>query len=82
MKGIGYFQNLSKFLRNCLEIFWIFLEFIWNYFGIFLEEFLGTQFWEDFFGRIFGIDLCVKILVFVKTFISMEKEGRTRNLDP
>ena len=73
MQGIGCFQNLRIFLRNCLEIFWIFLGiylggFFWrNFFGgNFLEEFfgrffwknfLGDIFWEDFFGRIFWEEL-------------------------
>ena len=38
MKGIGYFQNLTKFLRNCLEIFW--------------QDFFGGISLEDFFGGI------------------------------
>ena len=36
MYGIGYFQNLRNFLRNCLEIVW---------------TFFGQIFWEDLFGR-------------------------------
>ena len=50
--------------------------------GIFWEKFFGRIFWEDFFGRnstksylnIEGIDLLVKILVFVK--ISYLRKGR------
>jgi hypothetical protein len=63
MKGIGYFQNLMNFLRNCLEIFWnfwgIFLEFFGEFFwrilaGYFWEKFLGRNFfWEEFLGRNF-----------------------------
>ena len=70
------------------EFFW------WNFFGgiswekffgrIFLEGFLGGLlegfFWEEFFVYI-GIDLFVKILVFVKILSQWrrkEEEGRTR----
>jgi hypothetical protein len=54
MKGNGYFQNLRFFLRNCLETFWIFGNFLGGIFGgIFWRNFLGEIFWEDFFGRIF-----------------------------
>ena len=60
MQGIGYFQSLRNFLRNCLffgnslEFFWnlfeIFLNFFWNSSeGFFLEEF----FWWNFFEGIF-----------------------------
>jgi hypothetical protein len=50
MYGIGYFQNLMNFLKNCLEIFWIVLEFSGEFF---VRNFLGEMFWEDFFGRNF-----------------------------
>ena len=59
MKGRGCFQNLKNFLRNCLEIFWIYLtnlfdEFFW---GIFLanlfDEFIWRIFLRNFFGEIF-----------------------------
>ena len=64
MQGIGYFQNLRKFLRNCVEIFWIFFgmfleDFLEEFFGrsflgdIFWKNFFGGFFWEDFFGKIF-----------------------------
>ena len=54
MKGSGYFQNLRFFLRNCLETFWVFGNFLGGIFGgIFWRNFLGEIFWEDFFGRIF-----------------------------
>ena len=71
MQGIGYFQNLGNFLRNCLEIFWIFQEFFFcNIFGIFLEKFLGGILWEEFlhcssqpsYLNMEGIDLFFKIL--------------------
>ena len=62
-------------MRNCLEILGFF-GILGGIFGIFLKEIfwkdlLGGFFGEDFFGRIFwriifeGIDLFVKILVFV-----------------
>ena len=63
--------------------------------GIFWWNFLGGFFWEDFledfFGRnstksylnIEGIDLFVKILVFVKILSkSRRKEEGGQNLDP
>ena len=60
------------------------MEFIWeDFFGkIFLEDFLvgflgGGILWEKFFVYI-GIDLFVKILVFVK-ILSKSKEGRKNN---
>ena len=56
--------------------------------GIFWEKFFGRTFWEDFredfFGRnslYIGIDLFIKILVFVK-ILSKSKEGRKEILDP
>ena len=57
--------------------------------GYFGRIFLGRFFREEFLGRIFGlfyfdvegIDLFVKILVFVK-ILSKSKEGRRKNLDP
>ena len=64
MKDITSFQNL----RDCLN----FLDFGVTFLGIFLEEFLGKNFLTGFFcGGFFwrnslGIDLFVKILVFVK----------------
>ena len=70
-------------------IFWIFLGFFWrNFFGgFFWEDFLGgffgRIFWEEFFvyiGKVIlnmeGVDLFVKILVFVK--ILSLREGRTK----
>ena len=56
-------------------------------FKFFWRNFLGGFFWEDFFGRIFweeffvyiGIDLFVKILVFVKI---LSQGRRKENLDP
>ena len=50
MKGMEYFQNL----RNFLEIFWIFLGILWeffrrNFFGGIFREIFG----RNFFGRIF-----------------------------
>ena len=56
----------SKFLRNCWEIFWIFLEsfgsfseafFRRNFLGeMFLRIFLGGYFGRNFLGKIFGGD--------------------------
>ena len=76
----GYF-----FWRNFLEVF-------------FWEDFFGRIFWEDFFGRIFfGEDFFGGILWeeffvyigidcqdfgFCQDFVSMEKEGRRKNLNP
>ena len=65
-----------------------FEEFFWRNFSEgFLRGFFGEDFWEEFFGRnylsylnIEGIDLFVKILVFVK-ILSESKEGG-QNLDP
>ena len=67
-------------LKKKLKLLGIFLE-------IFLEDFFGGMFWEKFFRRIFsggffweeflvciGIDLFVKILVFVKIL----SQGRRR----
>ena len=48
--------------------------------GFFGRNFLGGIFWEEFFVYI-GIDLFVKILVFVK-ILSKSKEGGRKNLDP
>ena len=62
MQGIGYFQNLGNFLRNCLEIFWIlggnFLGIFLEFFGghswrTFLEDFLGGLFWRTFLEEFF-----------------------------
>ena len=60
MKGMEYFQNL----RNFLEIFWIFLGILWeffrrNFFGgifreIFVRNFFGRIFWEDFWEDFLG----------------------------
>ena len=59
MYGIGYHRYFGNFLRNCLEILWIFWEFIKNFLRIFLGDglfgktFLEKNFWEDFLGGIF-----------------------------
>ena len=57
MKGIGCFQNLRNFFRNCLEIFQedFLEEFFWrNFFGgIFWEKFFGRIFWEEFNKKLF-----------------------------
>ena len=51
----------------------------------FWEEFLGGTFWEDFFGgsylNIKGMDLFVKILVFVKILQGSKEEGKFRFLE-
>ena len=92
----GFFWDCFE---NILEIFYgifpkdFFKEFFggifWrNFFGrIFLGGFFGRIiwriFWEEFFVCI-GIDMFVKILVFVKILSQRRRkeEGRTRNLDP
>ena len=77
-------------MRN---FFWgIFWRIFWKDFRrIFLGGFLGGLFLEEFFGRnslfyfnVEGIDLFVKILVFVKILSKSRrrKEGRRTNLDP
>ena len=53
MYGIGYHRYFGNFLRNCLEILWIFWEFIKNFLGVFWELF-GGIFGRNFFGGIFG----------------------------
>ena len=95
MYGLGYFQNRRNFFgffRDFGGNFWgIFLG---NFFGGFFWEdffwriFLGGFLWEEFFGRnstksylnIEGIDLLVKILVFVKILYLRKgrKEGRRK----
>ena len=52
-------------------------EFFWrNVLGKFFgEDFFGRIFWEEFFVYI-GIDLFVKILVFVKILSKSKKVGR------
>ena len=71
--------------------------FLRGFFGrIFLGGFFERIFWEEFFGRIFlggilweiffvyiGIDLFVKILVFVEILSQWRRRRRrARNLDP
>jgi hypothetical protein len=51
MHGIGYFQNLRNFLRNCLEVFGFFWDLIKNFWGIFGRIFFGGVFWEEFLRR-------------------------------
>ena len=46
----------------------------------YLEDFLGGILWEEFFVYI-GIDLFVKILVFVK-ILSQWRRRKDKNLDP
>ena len=68
-----------KFLGNFSEGFFggFFLD---KFFGrIFLEELLGGFFWEEFFVYI-GIDLFVKILVFVKILSKVTKKKNFRSL--
>ena len=60
-RGIGYFQNLRNFLRNCLKTFLEFFDFfffgiIWNFLEFFLKLFGNSSegfFWRSFFGGIF-----------------------------
>ena len=52
-----------------------------------MADFLGGIFWEEFWEEFFvyiGIDLFVKILVFVKILSQGRRKegGRTRILDP
>ena len=50
--GNWMFQNLRNFLRNCLEIFWIFHEIFYGFFGKFYGFFgrlLVSNFLEQFF---------------------------------
>ena len=89
MKGIGYFQNLRNLLRIYLEEF--LGEIFWEDFlgGYFWEDFYGRNFLGGFFGRnstksylnIEGIDLLVKILVFVKILYLSLKERKEENLN-
>ena len=48
--GIGYFQNLTIFLGNCFEFFWILGEFFDTFLGVFGGMFLEEFFYKDFFG--------------------------------
>ena len=52
--------------------------------GIFWKDIFGRNFWEELFGRNFleGIDLFVKILVFVKILSQCtRKEGKFQSLE-
>ena len=49
--GIGYFQNLRNFLRNCLKFFGKFLEFKKIFFFEFLGNFPKTK--RNLFGGFF-----------------------------
>ena len=93
----GFFWRIffgENFWRNFLgEIFW--KDFLGGFFGRILWEdfFLGGFFWEDFwedciwrnslfYFNVEGIDLFVKILVFVKIFSkSTRKEEEFRSLE-
>ena len=86
------------FGRNCLGgIFWekffvrnFWVDFFWVEF--FRRNFLGGTFWAEFFGRnslftlwylnMEGIDLYVKILVFVKILSQGRRRRKEGNLDP
>jgi hypothetical protein len=60
MKGIGYFQNLRIFFRNCLEFFGNFLGgFFWrNFFGgFFWEDLLGGILWEELLSRNYLVEI-------------------------
>ena len=79
-KGIGYFQNLRNFLRNCLEIFldfWgIFLKFLWKFFGNFSEGFFVEEFfWQNFLGKNFWKDFLGGY--FLRGFFGREEELRS-----
>ena len=86
MHGIGYFQNLRIFLRNCLEFFWIFLGIFGKLLrGFFGRNLLGEIFWEYLLGRIFLGGIFWRHYVennkelmflprFWDNFVSMEKE--------
>ena len=77
-----FLDFFGNFCGNFLDFSWIFLEdFFWRIFlrGFFGRIFLGGFFWEDFWEEFFGyigIDLFVKILVFVKILSQdRRKEG-------
>ena len=76
-----FLKNLFKFKRIFPKDF--LGEFLWEkFFGkIFWEDFLGGFFWEEFFVYI-GIDLFVKILVFVKILSQGRRRRKEGNLDP
>ena len=81
---MGFVLNFFEFIGNLSEDFFGGFFFWQNFLGgIFWEDF-----WEDFFGRnstksqlnIEGIDLFVKILVFVK-ILSLRKGRKDKNLN-
>ena len=53
-----YIFKIRNFLRNCLEIFWIYSGFLRGIFWIFF----GRVFWDEFFGRIFWEESIVYIV--------------------
>ena len=64
-----YFQNRRNFLRNCLEIVWIFWGIFWEFFKRnFLEEFHGAVFWEKFVGRVFWGGLFLGVIFWEEYF--------------
>ena len=67
--------KIRNFLRNCLEIFWIFSGFLGDFFGkIFLGGILCLYCESQLnYLNLKGIDTFVKIL---------SQGGRTRNLNP
>jgi hypothetical protein len=79
-------EFFEKLFGNFLEFFGDFFDFFLKFLGIFLEifreDFFGGIFWRNFLREIFweeffvciGIDLFVKILVFVKIL----SQGRRR----
>ena len=79
MKGIGYFQNLRIFFRNCLEFFGNFLG------GFFWRNFFGRTFWEEFFGRNYLVEINKELMFLSRFCLNAQgrKEGRKdKNLDP
>ena len=72
MYGIGYFQNLRNFLRNCSEMFWIFSGF-WGEF--FLSPFLSkftflSAFLSAFLSKFTFLSTFLSKFTFLSTFLS------------
>ena len=73
----------GKFIGNCFEDFFLrntLGEILWVEF--FERNLLGGMLWKEFFGRNSGIDLYVKIFIFVK-ILSQGRRGKIggRNSD-
>ena len=79
-KSYEFFEILSGFFFDIWRIFRIFFGFFWNFWEDFLEGILCLHCYLN----MKGIDLFVKILVFVKILSQWRRkeEGKTRNLDP